>query len=666
MSSSNTALIALVFVSVAAFAIGATPTEPVTFGGAPQYCLWSDNQSVLSVLPCSVSATHDDASPLPPNLLATAYYSVNMSTAGWDFLDIVPNLGVAGNATDLRRAYYNAGFIEGFLTSANFTQINLTTQTASLSPGALAWVTQHIEYMNATSRANAADRFWARVGMMLEQLRGQMDGVNLAASSAGPKCTFTDVFLVSFYFEAWDIKGKFPTTQQQQQQQAQPAAAHDDDTLGRRPTHCSAIVRATATDLYLAHTSWFRFEFMRRIMKTYHFDTVVVFSSYVGFIHSGDDWYMTSNQLAVTETSLSVTNATLWQLVVPQSVSEFIRVMTANYLAKSGSEWAELFTKANSGTYNNMFAVVDFKRFTPGRTIRDNTLWVSEQLPGVVRSFDRSAMLRADGFFGSYNVPLDATINVMSGNAANEAQYGSFFSYAGTSRGLIFRRNASRVNTLADVQRIIRFNHFQWDPLSAIPNCTGTVGGVCSPTNTPMLSIASRGDLAPRGTDATLGPLARFFRRGDIGAYDAKIASWKNRASLRALIISGPTTDDQVPFSFSANADLFGGRTAPPPGLPDTYDFPWVWKAPQAPVPGAAPAPDESIWENKQSVGAIIGGILGVLGVLLVVLYMRNSAASTAPPSSRGSARRNGGAAAATDEYRAVTDDVNGRAAQDE
>lgn len=51
------------------------------------------------------------------------------------------------------------------------------------------------------------------------------------------------------------------------------------------------------------------------------------------------------------ETTIGNSNDTLWQYVKPVgSVFESIRNVVANRLAKSGSEWAELFSRFNSGT----------------------------------------------------------------------------------------------------------------------------------------------------------------------------------------------------------------------------------------------------------------------------------------------------------------------------
>ena len=90
--------------------------------------------------------------------------------------------------------------------------------------------------------------------------------------------------------------------------------------------------------------------------------------------------------------------------MIPQSLPAWVRVRVANALADSGERWAELVAKHNSGTYNNQYLVVDAKRFVPGQALEPGTLWVAEQIPGLVVSADATSELSL-GYFPSYNVP---------------------------------------------------------------------------------------------------------------------------------------------------------------------------------------------------------------------------------------------------------------------
>jgi hypothetical protein len=91
---------------------------------------------------------------------------------------------------------------------------------------------------------------------------------------------------------------------------------------------------------------------------------------------------MMDSQLVSQETTNNVYNASLYSAVTPQTVLVWMRVIVANRMANSGSEWTSIFAKYNSGTYNNQWMVVDYKQFTPGKPIQPNTLWILEQIPG--------------------------------------------------------------------------------------------------------------------------------------------------------------------------------------------------------------------------------------------------------------------------------------------
>jgi len=182
--------------------------------------------------------------------------------------------------------------------------------------------------------------------------------------------------------------------------------------------HCSALVRLLpgAADVVFAHATWAGFEDMTRVLKDYRFPwsttgspgappapaTRVVFSSDPGSLFSGDDFYVMDSGLAMLETTIGNNNATLYALfVTPRSVLEWVRNVVANRLAATGAEWAALFARHNSGTYNNENLVADFKLFAPGAPPKPGFLWAADQIPGSVEAHDITGELVAEGYVAS-------------------------------------------------------------------------------------------------------------------------------------------------------------------------------------------------------------------------------------------------------------------------
>ena len=165
---------------------------------------------------------------------------------------------------------------------------------------------------------------------------------------------------------------------------------------------CSALIKVLPgnKDIYIAHDTWNSYQSMLRVLKkytfAYHWDDTkrsehlipgqtMSFSSYPGLIYSGDDFYLISTGLAVMETTIGNGNKDLWKNVKPKGqILEGVRNMVANRLAKNGKHWVKIFSKRNSGTYNNQWMVLDYKKFKPGKDLTNakGLLWVLEQLPG--------------------------------------------------------------------------------------------------------------------------------------------------------------------------------------------------------------------------------------------------------------------------------------------
>ena len=135
-----------------------------------------------------------------------------------------------------------------------------------------------------------------------------------------------------------------------------------------------------------------------------------------GLPFSGDDWFITSHKLMITETTNEIFNMTLYQYLTSSTVPYWIRVQVAND-ATTAPEWHQLFGKYNNGGYNNQWMVIDYKLFTPGSSLKPNTFVVGEQAPGLYHVEDQSAYLQSNGYWGSYNVPFYPSVWAYSGYA---------------------------------------------------------------------------------------------------------------------------------------------------------------------------------------------------------------------------------------------------------
>ena len=182
-------------------------------------------------------------------------------------------------------------------------------------------------------------------------------------------------------------------------------------------------------------------------------------------LSSNDDFYQCSSGLAVTETTLENENATLWRLVGPQSVMVFVRSMVANRLASSPSEWSEIFSRHNSGTYNNEWMVLDFNAFTRGAPLPAGAFYVLEQMPGQIVSQDMTAYLNEHKAWTSFNRPFFADIFDLSNQSAMVHAYGDHYSWSNTARSRIFERLLPSVVDEPSYKKAIRFNEFGTDSL---------------------------------------------------------------------------------------------------------------------------------------------------------------------------------------------------------
>jgi len=321
--------------------------------------------------------------------------------------------------------------------------------------------------------------------------------------------------------------------------------------------HCSALIKVADdfSDVYFGHNSWFFYTAATRIFKEYNFEFQnklvksknIMFSSYPATLASTDDFYFTSSNLAVIETTNPMFNSKLYEKLTPKSLMCWFRAMIANRMADNAKEWTDVFARENSGTYNNQFMALDLKQIDfQNKKINNNSLWIIEQVPGYTEAADVSGHLSSH--WPSYNVPFFEGIRNIS-NVTDMLQkhpeLESSLSYDNCARAQIFKRDHSKIKSLDDFKRIMRYNDFKNDPLSF---------------GNPANAIASRIDLDGKS------PIC-------MGAYDAKISSYNNIKDGNTIhIIAGPTYDNQTSFQFSNATSVCKNKRE---GLPDLYKFDW-------------------------------------------------------------------------------------------
>ncbi|KXZ50243.1 hypothetical protein GPECTOR_17g881 [Gonium pectorale] len=306
--------------------------------------------------------------------------------------------------------------------------------------------------------------------------------------------------------------------------------------------------RKRATNFWASHNTWRSYFEMVRTWKVYDLPYSatgpLTVSSSPGLLHSKDDWY-TTDTFVVMETTNGIYNKDLYDLIQPKCVLMWQRVQVANFGARTGGEWVDLFERHNSGTYNNQWMVLDVPRLEDGR--RTGVLWVLEQVPGAAISRDVSKVLLDQGYWASYNVPYFPEIYNITG-------YPQPSIYSTCPRARIFSREQGSIASRADLQALMRLNRYQHDPLS---------GGM------PNAAIAARYDLpALPGEDGQ----PRNWTRRAYGAVDVKLVDAESFRQRRTYVINGPTSDDQPVFSWTADPAFASVRRE---GLPDSFHFGW-------------------------------------------------------------------------------------------
>ncbi|XP_065707962.1 putative phospholipase B-like 2 [Patagioenas fasciata] len=503
-----------------------------------------------------------------PAAVAWASLDDRIPTVGWAFLEVTTN----ASYNDSLQAYA-AGLAEAAVSEQLMYMHWMNTMVGYCGP--FKYESEYCEKLRAYLEANLGwmeeqmakgedPEYWHQVRLALLQLKGLEDNYNGRLDFPWGRFTLTP-----FGFLLLQLGGDL--------EDLESALNRSSPRRVLGSGSCSALLKLLPgqRDLLVAHDTWTSYQSMLRIIKKYTLPfrtsasgnsqipgNIQVFSSYPGTIFSGDDFYILSSGLVALETTIGNNNPARWKYLDPRgSVLEWLRNIVANRLARSGPEWATVFRRFNSGTYNNQWMVVDYNAFTPGRASPPpGVLTVLEQIPGLVMAADRTELLYQQGYWASYNLPYFEEIFNASGTPELVKKYGDWFTYDKNPRAQIFRRNQTLVRDLDSMVRLMRSNNYLQDPLS---RCKG-----CNPPQNAENAVSARSDLNPSNGTYPFPAL----RQRCHGGTDMKVTSWGMAPTFGLVAASGPAWDDVPAFRWSTSpcsALLHMGH-------PDLWTFPPV------------------------------------------------------------------------------------------
>lgn len=507
---------------------------------------------------------------------------------GWGVLDIETN----ARFSDQLQAYY-AGFLEGYLTAEHIS--NMAINSAStlfekmnsklgiikadnglepMPPRLLdffhnqeQWTIKKIR-KNLSIRRNREYDFFFHLALVMDQYLGLMKGYNYKRHKLDTPLPELDRSMFQMLQAAGDLNDLIPALYPELKTALKYDYFSPNMSLNEIIYHhglrssCSAIVKILPdnSDLLFGHNTWFSFSFTDRIYKHYvlNFNNAhtashgVSFSSYPGMLVSMDDYYTLSSGLMMIQTSNEVLDKSVYEKYIKyESLLAWQRVRVASALSHSGEQYFEIMKRYFSGTYANQYMVLDLKKFTPKQPLKSDTLWIIEEMPGLIVGTDETKIL-SFGYWSSYNVPFHKEIFIKSGyQKMIDLKKTNHFSHALAPRAKLFKQFESDVTDIETLKRLLRRNDYKRDKYSK---------------QNPSFALCSRYDLLENKT------LSKPY-----GCYDTKVSSFLNGARDRvSQIISRPTDKDSFgakyikPFSWKEFEEYSSV------GLPREYKFKYL------------------------------------------------------------------------------------------
>ncbi|KAJ5072991.1 phospholipase b-like 1 [Anaeramoeba ignava] len=460
---------------------------------------------------------------------------------------------------------FSGGYLEGFLSQHRIYQYfnnfyKDTFGTSQPSQKLVDFLQEQENYLLSQFEENKKGKFDKEISLWwdhIEYLYQQMQGVYAGYSDAAPENETLSYFQIYLLINAGDLEDLIPAYMT-----GEYCWLTEDQCLTYWLLHgsCTALVKMLPdySDIYAAHNLWTSYANMLRVFKFYAFDlvdadvsaTAFSFSGKPGDLQSKDDFYVTTSNLVILETSIPLLSNATWKYFSPETVPAWMRTIAATRLARSGKEWVDIFTPHNSGTHNAEWVILDLNVYRQNEAPDYKDLvWIVEAVPGITLSKDVTSFVRDNLWFASYNIPYFPEIFEMTGYIQMVEKFGDWFSWEDCPRARILHRDHSEVVDFSTMKDLMLNNYFQVDPLS---------------DGFPFNQLCARYDLIPVPNSYNFLPYA-------YGCVDAKVSSFKRVKSLVSDTISGPTHQYQSVFVWDEE-----WQNVPHLGQPEKFDFDFV------------------------------------------------------------------------------------------
>ena len=124
-----------------------------------------------------------------------------------------------------------------------------------------------------------------------------------------------------------------------------------------------------------------------------------------------------------------------------------------------------------SGTYNNQWMIIDYKKLAIEEIPTEGVLTVLEQIPDLVVIEDQTKLLLTRGYWKSYNRAFYPEIFQKTGAPDLVYEFGDWFTYNETPRSKIIDRDHSKIHDISSLMKVMRYNDFKNDPEAQIRGC---------------------------------------------------------------------------------------------------------------------------------------------------------------------------------------------------